>query len=111
VAGSEELQLQHLYRAMAWLGETLETDDDERTTRSTKDVVEERLFDRRRNLFDDLELVLMDTTSLFFYGEGGAELGPPVLGMAARTQAADPGGRRRPARPTHLLGDLAGQHG
>ncbi|MDZ7712390.1 MAG: IS1634 family transposase [Rhodovibrio sp.] len=38
VAGSEDLQLQHLYRAMAWLGETLETDDDERTTRSTKDV-------------------------------------------------------------------------
>ncbi len=76
VAGSEELQLQHLYRAMAWLGETLETDDEgARTTRSTKDVIEERLFDRRRNLFDDLELVLVDTTSLFFYGEGGAELG------------------------------------
>jgi hypothetical protein len=76
VAGSEELQLQHLYRAMAWLGETLETDDESaRTTRSTKDVIEERLFDRRRNLFDDLELVLVDTTSLFFYGEGGAELG------------------------------------
>lgn len=76
VAGSEELQLQHLYRAMAWLGETLETDDEgARTTRSTKDLVEERLFDRRRNLFDDLELVIVDTTSLFFYGEGGADLG------------------------------------
>lgn len=100
VAGSEELQLQHLYRAMAWLGETLETDDDERTTRSTKDVIEERLFDGRRNLFDDLELVLVDTTSLFFYGEGGVELG-------ARGHSKD----RRPELKQLILAIVVDQRG
>jgi hypothetical protein len=101
VAGSEELQLQHLYRAMAWLGETLETDDaGARTTRSTKDVIEERLFDRRRNLFDDLELVLVDTTSLFFYGEGGAELG-------ARGHSKD----RRPELKQLILAIVVDQRG
>jgi hypothetical protein len=101
VAGSEELQLQHLYRAMAWLGETLETDDESaRTTRSTKDVIEERLFDRRRNLFDDLELVLVDTTSLFFYGEGGAELG-------ARGHSKD----RRPELKQLILAVVVDQRG
>jgi hypothetical protein len=101
VAGSEELQLQHLYRAMAWLGETLETDDESaRTTRSTKDVIEERLFDGRRNLFDDLELVLVDTTSLFFYGEGGAELG-------ARGHSKD----RRPELKQLILAIVVDQRG
>jgi hypothetical protein len=101
VAGSEELQLQHLYRAMAWLGETLETDDESaRTTRSTKDVIEERLFDRRRNLFDDLELVLVDTTSLFFYGEGGTELG-------ARGHSKD----RRPELKQLILAVVVDQRG
>ncbi|MBK1671502.1 hypothetical protein CKO28_26235 [Rhodovibrio sodomensis] len=101
VAGSEELQLHHLYRAMAWLGETLETDDESaRTTRSTKDVIEERLFDGRRNLFDDLELVLVDTTSLFFYGEGGAELG-------ARGHSKD----RRPELEQLILAVVVDQRG
>ena len=101
VAGSEELQLHHLYRAMAWLGETLETDDESaRTTRSTKDVIEERLFDGRRNLFDDLELVLVDTTSLFFYGEGGAELG-------ARGHSKD----RRPELKQLILAIVVDQRG
>jgi len=40
----------------------------------TKDVIEERLFDKRRDLFDDLSAVFMDTTSLSFYGEGGETL-------------------------------------
>ena len=101
VAGSEELQLHHLYRAMSWLGETLETDDESaRTTRSTKDVIEERLFDGRRNLFDDLELVLVDTTSLFFYGEGGAELG-------ARGHSKD----RRPELKQLILAIVVDQRG
>jgi len=38
-------------------------------------VVEERLFEQRRNLFCDLSVVLFDTTSLFFYGAGGPTLG------------------------------------
>lgn len=43
--------------------------------RCVKDVIEEKLFDRRRDLFTDLSLVFMDTTSLSFYGPGGDTLG------------------------------------
>ena len=43
--------------------------------RSVKDLIEERLFERRRDLFTDLSAVFMDTTSLSFYGEGGETLG------------------------------------
>ncbi len=38
-------------------------------------TVPEKLFDRRRDLFTDLSLVFMDTTSLSFYGAGGETLG------------------------------------
>ena len=43
--------------------------------RCVKDVIEEKLFERRRDLFTDLSAVFMDTTSLSFYGEGGETLG------------------------------------
>jgi hypothetical protein len=36
-----------------------------------KDLVEERLFERRRDLFSELSVVFMDTTSLYFKGAGG----------------------------------------
>ena len=39
--------------------------------RCTKDLVEEALFDRRRDLFTEVELVFFDTTSLHFEGQGG----------------------------------------
>ncbi len=78
IDGVGELQLHHLYRAMAWLGEELPAA--EQTNRTlvpgcVKDLIEERLFARRRDLFTDLSVVFMDTTSLYFEGEGGAELG------------------------------------
>jgi transposase len=38
-------------------------------------VVEERLFAHRRDLFTRLDLVFMDTTSLYFEGAGGQTLG------------------------------------
>jgi Transposase DDE domain len=78
IAGADRLQLHHLYRAMAWLGEELpaaEQADRTLAPRCVKDLVEERLFDRRRDLFTDLSVVFMDTTSLYFEGEGGATLG------------------------------------
>jgi hypothetical protein len=79
IAGTEALELHHLYRAMAWLGEELsETEQDARTAfapRCTKDLVEERLFGHRRDLFSRLDLVFMDTTSLSFEGAGGQTLG------------------------------------
>jgi hypothetical protein len=78
IAGVDSLQLHHLYRAMAWLGEELPAAEQHGRTlvaRCIKDLVEERLFARRRSLFTDLSVVFMDTTSLYFEGEGGATLG------------------------------------
>jgi len=40
-----------------------------------KDEIEEALFERRRDLFTDLSVVFMDTTSLAFEGAGGRDLG------------------------------------
>ena len=77
IAGVEGLDLHHLYRAMAWLGEELQ-EQDGRTPfapRCIKDAVEERLFAYRRDLLTQLDLVFMDTTSLYFEGAGGQTLG------------------------------------
>ena len=76
IPGIEGLSLHHFYRAMAWLGEELEEKPaDALAPRCIKDVIEEKLFDKRRDLFSDLSAVFMDTTSLSFYGEGGETLG------------------------------------
>ena len=76
IAGSDGLDLHHFYRAMAWLGEEMEEkSEDALAPRCVKDVIEEKLFDKRRDLFADLSAVFMDTTSLSFYGEGGETLG------------------------------------
>jgi hypothetical protein len=79
IAGVEALELHHLYRAMAWLGEALPAAQQGGRTphapRCTKDLVEERLFSHRRDLFSRLDLVFMDTTSLYFEGAGGQTLG------------------------------------
>jgi len=71
IPGAAGLDLHHFYRAMAWLGEEVEgKPDGALAPRCVKDLIEERLFDRRRDLFTDLSVVFMDTTSLSFYGEG-----------------------------------------
>src|SRR6201987_3643052 len=76
IPGAEGLELHHFYRAMAWLGEELEEKPGGAIApRCVKDLIEEKLFDRRRDLFTDLSAVFMDTTSLSFYGEGGETLG------------------------------------
>lgn len=79
IAGSEGLGLHHFYRAMAWLGEALPADAQEGATpftpRCVKDLIEEKLFERRRDLFTELSVVFLDTTSLSFEGAGGAQLG------------------------------------
>jgi len=75
----DDLELQHLYRAMAWLGEELDASEQAGATpfspRCTKDQIEEALFARRRNLFTGLSLAFFDTTSLYFEGEGGESIG------------------------------------
>jgi transposase len=79
IPGIEDVDLHHVYRAMAWLGERLPEDQQAGATpfapRCTKDAFEEALFERRRDLFSHLELVFFDTTSIYFEGQGGAELG------------------------------------
>ena len=79
IPGIEAVDLHHVYRAMAWLGERLPEDQQAGATpfapRCTKDVFEESLFERRRDLFTHLDLVFFDTTSIYFEGEGGVELG------------------------------------
>lgn len=76
IDGVGELDLHHLYRTMGWLGEEL-ADQSGRGLgpRTTKDLVEERLFALRNNLFSELSLVFLDTTSLYFEGQGGETLG------------------------------------
>ncbi|HMB08433.1 MAG TPA: IS1634 family transposase, partial [Isosphaeraceae bacterium] len=79
IDGCDAIQLHHLYRAMAWLGEELPHDQQAGKTpfapRCTKDRVEEELFAHRRDLFTDLQLVFFDTTSIYFEGEGGQDIG------------------------------------
>ena len=88
IAGVAGLDLHHLYRAMAWLGEELPAKDQDGRTpfapRCLKDLIEERLFAHRRDLFTRLDLVFMDATSLYFEGAGGQtrplrlQQGPPA---------------------------------
>ena len=79
IDGCDALQLHHLYRVMAWLGEELPQDQQQGQTpfapRCIKDRIEEGLFAHRRDLFTDLQLVFFDTTSIYFEGDGGDDLG------------------------------------
>jgi transposase len=77
VEGAAKLSLQHLYRAMYFLGEEIE-DQIGKTPfadRCIKDVIEEKLFERRIDLFSGLSMVFFDTTSIYFEGDGGMETG------------------------------------
>ena len=79
VEGVSGLSLHHLYRAMAWLGEALPKDQQDGSTpfapHTNKDLIEEALFARKRDLFSDLDMVFFDTTSIYFEGEGGETIG------------------------------------
>lgn len=79
IDGTDGLDLHHLYRAMAWLGEPLESSEQIDAApfgpRTRKDQIEEALFTERRDLFSALDLVFFDTTSIYFEGAGGESLG------------------------------------
>jgi len=62
IMGVENLDLHHLYRAMRFLGEN-------------KDRIEEDLFSRTKDLFTKTSLAFFDTTTLYFEGCGGENLG------------------------------------
>jgi len=77
IIGVDDIVLHHTYRAMAFLGEVL-SDQAGATPfspRCMKDLIEEEMFARRRNLFTSLEIVFFDTTSIYFEGEGGETIG------------------------------------
>ncbi len=77
IEGVEGLSLHHLYRAMSFLGEEIEdqTGATPFSPRCTKDRVEEAMFLHNRHLFNGLNLVFFDTTSIYFEGDGGQTLG------------------------------------
>jgi transposase len=78
IPGTEALDLHHLYRAMGFLGEPLadhEQDGQTLAARRIKDKIEEMLFAKNRSLFSKLDLVFFDTTSIYFEGRGGKNLG------------------------------------
>lgn len=73
--GVADLELYQLYRAMGWLGQPLPKAQQQGSSalapRCTKDLIEEQLFARGRDLFTEVEIVFFDTTSLYFEGHGG----------------------------------------
>ena len=77
IPGTETLELHHLYRAMAFLGQEIEPKGQKTlgSPRCLKDLIEEELFERRRDLFTEVDLVFFDTTSLYFEGRGGESIG------------------------------------
>src|SRR4030042_1156836 len=81
IEGVEGIELHHLYRAMAWLGEELPEGYQYQkgatpfSPRCIKDLIEEGIFQRNREFFGDLTLVFFDTTSIYFEGNGGEEIG------------------------------------
>jgi hypothetical protein len=79
IEGKEQIRLDHYYRATAWLGEELPAEQQRGalsfSPSCTKDLIEEGLFFRRRDLFSSLGLVFFDTTRICFEGQGGQTLG------------------------------------
>lgn len=77
IQGVATIDLHHLYRAMAFLGEELSDQRDKTpfAPRCIKDVIEEGLFQERRDLFTGLDFVFFDTTSIYFEGQGGDTIG------------------------------------
>jgi hypothetical protein len=116
IVGSDDLDLHHLYRTMAWLGEELPAEQQDAATpfapRCTKDLIEEELFAYRRDLFSRLDLVFFDTTTLYFEGRGGQTTGQNGFSKdPARSATNDPCRGDRWRWAAGVFGDVAGQHG
>lgn len=76
INGINEISLHHMYRAMGFLGKPLgEESALGLSPRCTKDLIEEHIFNQKRELFSSLDMVFFDTTSLYFEGQGGQSLG------------------------------------
>jgi len=57
IPGTEALNLHHLYRAMAFLGDEIQPKGQKTlgTPHCLKDLIEEEVFERRRDLFSEVE--------------------------------------------------------
>jgi len=113
IPGTETLELHHLYRAMALLGQEIESKGQKTlgSPRCLKDLIEEELFERRSDLFTEVNLVFLIPP-------------PSILKAAAESQSVNavtikitgrslPDGRRHGLGrrgSTDLLRDVAGQH-
>jgi len=75
IPGTEDLDLHHLYRAMTFLGESITDEESAFGPRRNKDLMEEMMFQRNKDLFSKLDLVFFDTTSIYFEGQGGEFFG------------------------------------
>jgi hypothetical protein len=69
IAGAEDLTLDHAYKAMAWLGEDIGEG------RTMTEAIEEALYRHRQPLLGTVSVAFYDTTTLWFEGQGGAQLG------------------------------------
>jgi len=66
IPGAESLELHHFYRTMGWLGEALDNQTDGLgQPHCNKDKIEEALFDRRRDLFSEIDIVFRYNIDLF----------------------------------------------
>jgi len=77
IPGNQALSLHHFYRAMEWLGDMVDefNDSDPLSPRYRTQQIEELIFQKNRDLFTGLGMVFFDTTSLYFEGRGGEDLG------------------------------------
>jgi hypothetical protein len=97
IPGAEALTLEHAYKAMAWLGETVADG------RWMTDVIEEALYRHRQPLFGELSVAFFDTTSLYFEGRGGATLGQRGFSKDYRPQQHQVVLERNPITLAHSL--------
>lgn len=67
IDGVANLSLHHIYRAMAWVGESLveQRGATPFAPRCNKDMIEEGIFFENRDLFTGLDVVFFDTTSIY----------------------------------------------
>lgn len=77
IKGVEGLELQHLYRAIGFLGRRTgkALRDDPSIIPRVKDKIEESIYTRQLEIFSEFKMVFFDTTSMYFEGAGGKELG------------------------------------
>lgn len=102
IEGADGLELQHFYRAMGFLGEKIGKTSKEQPqfTRRIKDRIEELVYKRDLDIFSEFKMVFFDTTSMYFEGAGGQEIGK-------RGYSKD----HRPDLKQVIVGALLDEHG